>query len=783
VTYALDVSSLRPFGPYIPVLGDTLASGSFTAVGTLSGTLERMRVAGGASGGNLQVGGWRADALTGDHDLTFGGGALPVAVVNATVEGVVTPTAGNFTEGALALRLTPPGLDFDVNATRTDGGLVELVGTGVLPEEGQREVRIERARVDLVDDRWVLMSPAVIRWTGGGPAYVEGLELQAESSEGRVAVDGLVLPLADMDARIEIAATPIGDIQRFLGREVLADGVLWADGSVRGGEQDPLIDMTFRLDDGAIREMPLSRLTGTVAYSAGETRLSAQMIVDSAGRLDIVAALPSTLRLGAAPSFELVDGVPLSGSITAENFALAPLLATLPQVRDVTGYASARVTLAGSADEPQVDGTFTLVGGGMRVPALNQTFAEATGDIAFDGRRMVFNDLRVRSDGWMTVGGEIVLERITEPVLDLTIAFDAFQPMGVDDHPDAAVYGEVALAGEPASLTLTGAIEVADGYIVIPELGRPAFRPELVDMTRPAALDTLTFNPITETDIIGSLRIRDLDVDISTDTWFIAYQAQAQLAGNLVVNKTGENMPITGTLSGNRGQYTLIAGPVVRRFDIISAQVRFRGESTPNPAIDITARRMVLDQVGRPLDVDVRITGTADAPTLALAGGAQGQIPESELLSFLMFGAASSTVGDDLPGDQLLGQTYFGGFLELVSLELEQALGGLGLDILQVSFGQGNTFGVEAPTIVAGKQILPDVFLTLQTALNGLFGEDSDVTTWAMRLDWTFDRRSRLRLALEPVYRGRGLRSSAFALPLQDPQQQLLIELRRRWTY
>jgi hypothetical protein len=75
------------------------------------------------------------------------------------------------------------------------------------------------------------------------------------------------------------------------------------------------------------------------------------------------------------------------------------------------------------------------------------------------------------------------------------------------------------------------------------------------------------------------------------------------------------------------------------------------------------------------------------------------------------------------------------------------------------------------------------VFLTLEAALNGLFGDDTGVTTWAIRLDWTFDRRSRLRLALEPVYRGRGLRSSVFALPLQDPQQQLLLELRRRWTY
>jgi hypothetical protein len=99
-----------------------------------------------------------------------------------------------------------------------------------------------------------------------------------------------------------------------------------------------------------------------------------------------------------------------------------------------------------------------------------------------------------------------------------------------------------------------------------------------------------------------------------------------------------------------------------------------------------------------------------------------------------------------------------------------------------VNFAQ-TVLGDEAPTIVAGKQILPDVFLTLQTALAGLFGDETDVGTFAIRLDWSFDRRSRLRLALEPVYRGRGLRSSVFALPLQDPQQQLLIELRRRWTY
>jgi hypothetical protein len=36
---------------------------------------------------------------------------------------------------------------------------------------------------------------------------------------------------------------------------------------------------------------------------------------------------------------------------------------------------------------------------------------------------------------------------------------------------------------------------------------------------------------------------------------------------------------------------------------------------------------------------------------------------------------------------------------------------------------------------------------------------------------------------VEPVFTGRGLRGAPLALPLTDPRQQLLVELRRRWTY
>jgi hypothetical protein len=783
VSYQLDVASLRPFGPYVPAIGDSIASGSLRAAGTVSGTLERLRLAGQATAANLRIGGWRAQSITADYDVATGGGRLPAAVVTAEGRTIITPTAGNYSTGTLSLRLAPPGLDFELDARRTDGGLVEIAATGLLPEAGEREIRIERARFDMADDRWVLMQPATLRWTGGGPVSVAGLELRAEQSEGRVLLNGRVLPLSDMDATVGIAALPIGDIQRLLGQPVRLDGLLWAEGTVRSDESDPFVDLAFRVDNGVIDEIPLLHLGGTVAYSGGETRLNAEVYVDTAGRMDIAVRLPSRLRIGTDTLFTLVDGVPLSGSVTAENFALAPLLAGIPQVREATGRVNANVTLAGTADAPQVEGNFTLAGGGFRVPELNQTFSEASGDVGFDGRRLVIRDMRVRSEGWLVVGGQVVLERLDEPVLDLTISMDDFEPVGVENLTDAALWGEVSLTGPLDGLLLTGAIRVADGYVVVPEMGGPSFRPELVDLTRPAALDTLDLEAAPRADVVRNMTIRNLVVDVSTDTWFAAYDARAQLSGQLIVNKTGDDFPISGTLSGNRGQYTLIAGPIIRRFDIISSQVRFLGNPQPNPAIDITARRIVLDQSGRQFDVDVRITGTAQNPTLQLAGGTPGQIAESELLSYLVFGQPSFALGEQLPGDQLLGQTYAGAFWEVIALELERSLGGIGLDIFQIRLGQGAFGGIGSPTIVVGRQVRSDVFLTLETALAGLFGGGEGVSTFALRLDWTFDRRSRLRLAWEPVYRGRALRSAVFALPLQPPRQQFLLELRRSWTY
>jgi hypothetical protein len=420
----------------------------------------------------------------------------------------------------------------------------------------------------------------------------------------------------------------------------------------------------------------------------------------------------------------------------------------------------------------------------MRVPQLNQSYTEISGSIGLAEGRVLVQELRARSDGWMVASGAVALEDLTSPVLDLRIDLDGFRPIGVEDQDDAALFGTVALKGPPGAAVMTGNVRVQDGYIMLPQVGGGLDR-ELIDITRPAPALGQSIEAAGSDDFIGNLRINDMRVTIGENTWFTAQEARMQLSGELTVNKTGDATPIVGTLEGTRGQYALVAGPIVRRFEVVSAQVRFLGSPQPNPAIDFTARRIIVDANGRQIDVDVRIMGTLQRPTGKLASQELATLPESELASFLLFGQPSFALGGDfLPGDRLLEQTFFGGFAELAALELERSLGGLGLDVVQIRLGSGPFGGVGSPTIVLGRQLAPDVFLTVETGLNALFADtESSQNSWAARLDWAFDRRSRVRLAYEPVRLGRSLRGAGLVLPLTEPQQQLLLELRRRWNW
>ena len=787
IEYALDISSLAPWGPYLPVVGDSTMRGAVAARGTVNGPLDAIRVAGAVQGVRVRAAnGWRAEQLDATYDIAFGA-AVPTVTLEAQAQTVTTPTAGSFDVLTADLALTPPQFALTLTGDRAgaDTPVVELVADGRVPYEGLREIVVQRAHLDIEDGVWRLTQPATFSWGGESAGLVvRDLEFRNDANEGRVAIDGTVFPVRRADVQIDVARVPIGDVQRLIGQEPVVTGDLWADGVFRTiAETTADVDMTFRLDSGAVLGVDLTRLEGTVAYRDGRLVTNAVAAFDTAGTLDIEIATPFRVALADSVDLGLGETGSISGRIIADSLSLAPFDALLTDVRDMEGRVSGTLAIGGTIEEPNLDGTLRLVNGAVTMVALDQRYEQITGTATLAGRVVTITSLTAHAGGTATLTGTIELTELTEPVFDVAATMDAFHVMGVDDEAPAEVSGTVNLDGPLTGLVMTGGVSVTDGAVVIPDfrgstLDEAIFlEPGEMQLDDPLA----TGNPV-----LDNLRIRNLDVDIEGDVWFIVEnQVRAQLAGELIVNKTGEEYRVIGELEGERGTYTLAAGPIVRRFDINYARLTFQDETELNPTLEVLASRTIIDQTGRPVDIDVNIGGTMRAPTLALGSGDATGIPQSELLSFLFFGQPSFALGGGaLPGAAVLEQTLVGGIAELASIELQNELGdaGLPLDVFQIRLGG---FGAleGAPMLVLGREIADDVFLTVESYLSGLFGSSqTGLDLWAIRLEWAFDPRSSLRAGLEPVSSALRLRGIGLDRPTA-PGQQFSVELRRRWTY
>jgi translocation and assembly module TamB len=98
---------------------------------------------------------------------------------------------------------------------------------------------------------------------------------------------------------------------------------------------------------------------------------------------------------------------------------------------------------------------------------------------------------------------------------------------------------------------------------------------------------------------------------------------------NLVVQGSIFSPAITGTAEMVRGGYEF-AG---RRFDLQRGNIRFRGESPPDPSLDIVAAG---DTQG--LSATIRVGGTGLRPEISFAS--VPALPQDELLSRLLFGTS-----------------------------------------------------------------------------------------------------------------------------------------------
>ena len=150
----------------------------------------------------------------------------------------------------------------------------------------------------------------------------------------------------------------------------------------------------------------------------------------------------------------------------------------------------------------------------------------------------------------------------------------------------------------------------------------------------------------------------------------------------------------------------------------------------------------------------------------------------------LVFGQTNADLDVGIvPGQELAQELLFSGLLDFAGMELEEALlqeVGVPVDYFlirsQAVSSVGGIFEV-VPTVVLGKQLTNDIFLTLES------GTQDFAEAWLASLEWQIDRQWSVQLSSEPsqIRQFRGFSVDQFFAPPR--KRQFSLDLRRRWTY
>jgi translocation and assembly module TamB len=352
----------------------------------------------------------------------------------------------------------------------------------------------------------------------------------------------------------------------------------------------------------------------------------------------------------------------------------------------------------------------------------------------------------------------VVFRDIKTPRIDLRLdarglrAVDKRGLARLDVSTDAS---GLTLKGTPEAATLSGAVLIDRGTIFIPELVdkkvedlTPEDFAQLFDTTD---VHNRSLMPQPPSALVENLRLDGVSVRVGDDVWLRSREANIKLGGTLNVTSTRDEtrsnisrgdsarykLALSGSLSADRGTYTLDLTAVQREFQVQSGRITFFGTPDFNPEIDVTAAYQVKQSSRADIGILARIHGNFyPQPALELSS-TDAYLSPSDLVSYLVTGRPSFALGEqDVAAAQRAVEFLLPTVNATVSRALRDQLGDF-VDAFQIQSGAANgqlatAQGASSPfrsflssTRLGGeKQIRERLFLSFSTGLCQLGSDD-----------------------------------------------------------
>ena len=482
--------------------------------------------------------------------------------------------------------------------------------------------------------RQALLASGEMEWQLGDPARIDyraadgRLQLSAhcwQHQEARLCFDGNQQLAPEQALQITLRDFPMSSLVELLPEDFNWDALLQADLSFRQRSGSaPEAHVHLRSEEGAIElleqertlRLPYQRLELDSRLQADQARNRLRLSSDSLGHLEVNADLrdPAGRR-------------ELSGDYRLEGLRLDVLQPFLPLVDSLRGELNGSGRLAGTLEEPAVDGVLLLDDGYVSGAGLPVSLEQMQ-------LRLRLQQASAELDGSWQSGdqGEARLSGRFDwsQALQMNMTLNGNQlPVRVDPWASLLASPDLRVRLNDGQLTVTGQIAIPEGDIDVRELPETAVQlsPDVVILGEEAAV---TATPL---DIRASVQLL-----IGDQLRLSAFGLQGRLSGQLEVE---ENLNANGDLNILDGQYRGYG----QRLSLRRAQLLFAGPVT-QPFLNIEAIRTSGDVVA-----GLRLTGRADSPQSEVFS--EPAMAQEQALSWLILGRPLGAGGGD---ENMLGQ-------------------------------------------------------------------------------------------------------------------------------
>ncbi len=588
------------------------------------------------------------------------------------------------TRKQLGLSLTAAGEatePFDLTA-RAEVAVAEAVRVRLAELSGEvaeQPLRLASPAEVTIGDRELRLAGLDLRLAGAS------LRADASMVGGQVALDAALQDLSmaklaefgapaltgDARARLQMSGT-VGDPRATLDLTIADLGVA-----------DPVFD-----------DLPPAQLSATANLASRRLRVDVRGEGVTDKPLVLTAELPVALQLEPFVA-DMPDG-PVAGRLDAEiQLARLADVAGLDDDR-LGGLLDAGLSLAGTLQDPQLDGTVEIIDGIYENGLTGTVLRDMTLRARARQQRLTIEQLSANDGGSGRISGEgfVEIDPAASFPMELTLSLQSARLVQTNEA-DATLGGQLRVAGTALASSLTGRIEVERADIMIPDQVGPSVPTIQVEEIGGPPGRT---NGAAATAGGGSgfnLRL-DVVVNLPGRVFVRGRGLESEWEGRIQAKGSASDPRLTGMLQIRRGAFDLLD----RRFNLRRGLITFTGSSPPNPTIDIEAVAQAAD-----ITAIVRIGGDAKAPTIALES--QPPLPEDEVLSRLMFNRAANSISP-LQAVQLAAAVnrLRGGGPGV----LDRLRGALGVDTLDVDGGDGT-----GTTVRAGRYIADGVYVEGQT--------------------------------------------------------------------